>query len=88
MAIGFRDESTKVLGMKLWMIWYGTKSDHDAGGCILACFNIERFLDALGNAFELSVKYLSTLLRHPEAFECRITPRSKQTEDMIRRLSA
>ncbi|KZP23279.1 cytochrome P450, partial [Athelia psychrophila] len=53
-------------------------------GCILACFNIEKPLDAQGNAFEPSVKYISDLLRHPEPFECRIKPRSKQAEDMIR----
>jgi len=57
-------------------------------GCILACFNVEKPLDADGNAFEPSVKYISQLLRHPEPFECRIKPRSKYVEGMIRGLSA
>ncbi|KZP21392.1 cytochrome P450 [Athelia psychrophila] len=55
--------------------------------CILACFNIEKPLDAHGNAFEPSVEYTSQLIRHPEPFEARIKPRSKDVEDMIRGLS-
>ncbi|KZP23292.1 cytochrome P450 [Athelia psychrophila] len=54
--------------------------------CILACFNIEKPLDAHGNAIEPSVKYISDLLRHPEPFECRIKPRSKHVEEIIRGL--
>ncbi|KZP23269.1 cytochrome P450 [Athelia psychrophila] len=54
--------------------------------CILACFNIEKPLDAHGNAVEPSVKYIPQILRHPEPFGCRIKPRSNQVEDMIRGL--
>ncbi|KZP18991.1 cytochrome P450 [Athelia psychrophila] len=57
-------------------------------GCILACFNIEKPVDKHGNVFEPSVKYISGILRHPEPFACRIEPRSKDVEDMIRALSA
>ncbi|KZP27823.1 cytochrome P450 [Athelia psychrophila] len=55
-------------------------------GCILACFNIEKPLDAHGNTVEPSVNYISQLVRHPEAFDCRFKPRSKYVEDMIRGL--
>ncbi|KZP18888.1 cytochrome P450 [Athelia psychrophila] len=56
-------------------------------GCILTCFNIEKPVDEHGNVFEPSVEYISGIIRQPEPFACRIKPRSKDVENMIRELS-
>ncbi|KAF7980672.1 hypothetical protein HWV62_37099 [Athelia sp. TMB] len=56
-------------------------------GSILACFNIEKSVDPLGNVIEPSGKYLPGLIRTPESFPCVIKPRSKESADLIKALS-
>ncbi|KAF7980657.1 hypothetical protein HWV62_37069 [Athelia sp. TMB] len=56
-------------------------------GSILACFNIEKYVDLHGNVVEPSGKYSPGLVRAPESFPCIIKPRSKECADLIKALS-
>ena len=72
-------------------------------GSILACFKIEKSVDAHGNVIEPSGKYMTDLIRYsklsvlarsrlilfrtPETFSCSIKPRSEESEKIIRELS-
>ncbi|KZP22134.1 cytochrome P450 [Athelia psychrophila] len=48
-----------------------------SAGCILASFNLENLVASDGMPIELKVKYCSSMIRHPETFECAFTPRSE-----------
>ncbi|KZP29761.1 cytochrome P450 [Athelia psychrophila] len=54
-----------------------------AAGSILAMFDISKAVDREGAIIEPSGRYTSGLTRHPEAFKCRIKPRSNETRDLI-----
>ncbi|KZP13862.1 cytochrome P450, partial [Athelia psychrophila] len=52
-------------------------------GSIPASFNGEKPVTRDGMPIETKVKHCSSLVRHPEAFDCVLTPRSENTRDMI-----
>ncbi|KZP06197.1 cytochrome P450 [Athelia psychrophila] len=54
-----------------------------SAGSILASFNISKPAAKDGTPIELNVKYRSSSIRHPEAFDCLFKPRSENTRDMI-----
>ncbi|KZP04234.1 cytochrome P450 [Athelia psychrophila] len=54
-----------------------------SAGYILASFNLEKSVASDGMQIEPKVKYSSSIIRHPETFECVFIPRSQNTRDMI-----
>ncbi|KZP16288.1 cytochrome P450 [Athelia psychrophila] len=54
-----------------------------SAGYVLASFNVQKPATRDGMPIEPKVKYCSSMLRHPETFECAFRPRSANTRDMI-----
>ncbi|KAJ7453448.1 cytochrome P450-like protein, partial [Mycena latifolia] len=51
---------------------------------ILATFDISKAVDDMGNIFEPTGEYLSSLISSPLPFKCSITPRSEAAEALIK----
>ncbi|KZP29750.1 cytochrome P450 [Athelia psychrophila] len=59
------------------------KSAWLAAVSILAMFRISKAVDEDGAIIEPSGRYTSGMTRHPEVFQCQITPRSNEARDLI-----
>lgn len=52
----------------------------------LAAFNIKKALDKDGKEIEPKVEFTPGIISHPVPFQCTIKPRSKEHEDLIRKV--
>ncbi|KAK1232695.1 hypothetical protein PQX77_004171 [Marasmius sp. AFHP31] len=57
-------------------LWIATAS-------VLSVFTISKPFDNDGNVIELEESYTSGLLSHPNPFQCKITPRSREARELI-----
>ena len=55
-------------------------------GSILATYNIQHAIDQQGNVIELPTHVTGITRSNPDLFECKLTPRSQVTEDMVNNL--
>ncbi|KZP30151.1 cytochrome P450 [Athelia psychrophila] len=54
-----------------------------SAGYILTSFHVGKATGSDGKLIEPTGNYVAGLVRHPEAFQCKFTPRSDDTRDMI-----